>query len=626
MKKIVITLLGIFTFQLDLCINYADQVFNPQEQKLLSLDYPHINYKDNIDKKLHNLLEVSVNEQSPLKLESSIFRCLTVSAGLSALTDDFTSVFFLSEFIFHTITDFTTMITYVTQEKKSQTKYFLTSFKELYQSNLFSPEDKSLFSDLLNREITTCTNTPKKMQLELLQSYLNSPLLDTIQAQNVIQQLTKLNPKKAFAPFLSYSELVTRSSTFNDTICAFPTVSNRIESIGRNDSMIQRKIQKQASQVHSIMHNNVKQLIAEFLAYKNEHGSRIEKELYVNMTEKDFINRLLTQRPLAFTDARDNYLLRNKSEGHGGFGSIGTDKEQSPLLLKDYLSYDEMQISALLGVAVPTFFINAGSRNNKAKPAEKGTYQEEGIYIGLVGTRFQKKDRMESQHILITPTQNAHDLTKLKSRLSMWSNFYETTFPTFEQAQQDTSGRFVKLNDSVFFDTEVYKKRLKMVILPFLCHANMLGKQMKKEVFCRVVGLGLGVWQIAEFQGKLMLEVYDEILSTKSFPCISDIDFQYFSERSMGKVQHLGLYTKHDNDIRIHFTKDNPADKLNGDDANKLLVAMYAWDGNSYPGNEYWAGALTNSGDPAAACCSTITELQNPLINPHVLTNPTKIY
>merc|ERR1712216_403982 len=68
--------------------------------------------------------------------------------------------------------------------------------------------------------------------------------------------------------------------------------------------------------------------------------------------------------------------------------------------------------------------------------------------------------------------------------------------------------------------------------------------------------------------------------------------------------------------VTLHFSPRTMSEKLNGEHTGKLLCATYAWDGNSFPGNEYWIGKLRTSADPAAACSSTIVDLQNPDVNP----------
>jgi len=425
-----------------------------------------------------------------------------------------------------------------------------------------------------------------------------------------------------------FNELVIKSEAFSKRV-PFPTTVNKIAVIAADDPIRQARIVKQAQTTYVLYHEKTLTLIDSFLAYKKEYGSTIEKALYADIERAAFIDRLLIKRPLMFMQTNDQYLLRDgKSDGAGGFEFIGTPHEKFPLILKDYLSYDEMQMAALIGVSVPTYFINNGNRNNCGKKGAPGTYEPHGIYAGLVGARFEKPGFMEWQHMIITSEQNtAKDGYGLcnteKSLLALWSRMYGLSFPTFFEAQGDKSGRYIPFQygkGTAYFDSAVYKERMRLVIEPFLLDAHKRGLEQHKKIYVHAVGLGLGVWQIIPEQAKLMLEVYAQVIKDNNLSQIADLDFSWFPPQvtACGAAKNGEIFRTNKNAITIHFSKRNPADTLRGSDAGKLLMACYAWDGNSYPGNEYWQGMLTASGDPAAACCSTIAELQNPEINPFI--------
>ncbi|MFA5998789.1 MAG: DUF4804 domain-containing protein [Candidatus Babeliales bacterium] len=413
---------------------------------------------------------------------------------------------------------------------------------------------------------------------------------------------------------IDFQSLIQRSDAF---VKRFPTHDNRIKIIAENNASIQASIVNQAKNTYPIMHTKVFQLIQDFLQYKKQQGSIIEKQLYSSMSVHGFIDRLLTKRPLMFMNAHDSYLLKDGTNGHGGFEKIGTTQEKLPLILKDYLSYDEMQIAALIGVSVSTYFINNGNRNNSGIKSTKNDYEQQGIFVGLVGARFEKPGFMEWQHIVVTPGRDI-DLQMKKDVLDIWARFYNHKFDTYQQAAKDISNRYISFmhqGQKCFFDTVMYKKRMQLVIEPFLRDAQKRGLHSGKKVYVHATGLGLGVWNIIPNQAQLLVDVYSELIDTMGaheLSQISDINFSYFPSGMYWKNIKNNTY------IKIHFSLRNPADILSGADVGKLLVAQYAWDGNSYPGNEYWNGLLTASGDPAAACCSTIAELQNPKINIHV--------
>eukprot|EP01041_Mallomonas_annulata_P011756 gene11756-24654_t len=478
----------------------------------------------------------------------------------------------------------------------------------------------------------------------------NRKILANRNAKNMSSTIHDENPAATFV-----GKLISRSDDFFGSLNAELPTSNRIRFILKENKVIsEQDIWNDAKSTRVIAHSSVPKLLDSFLGIKRNFGSDKEKELYLEMTRSQLFHRLMVCRPLIFYTEQDVYLLNDKDKTYdaGGFENLHIDGQDASgkLKLSNLMSYEEMPLAALLSVSVPTRFINKGGRYNEGVlETMTDEYQPSGIFIGSVGARFEVPDRMEWTHMMITEEQNipekgygpdADETLPQTKLLRMWADFYlrqmaddksvaggggastsaSPYFMTYNQVcsmtAKELNERFVTIIDPYtskkrFLDKIVYKKRMRAVIEPFLLDANARAEVAEKQAYVHAVGLGLGVWRVAPEQTDLMLEVYDEVFESVPLPHISDIDFSYFKDE-LGETTRP--FDKIGNKVQWHFSRRDPAERL--DDTNKILVAQYAWDSNSYPGNEYWFGSLAASGDPAAACCSTIGELQNPSIHP----------
>lgn len=368
-----------------------------------------------------------------------------------------------------------------------------------------------------------------------------------------------------------------------------PTTTNRIRNFPPE------QIASDAKATHIVAHPGFPELLETFLAHKRQHGSVHEKRLYATMTWQQLISRFFTHRPLTFMGSGDYTMLRyGLTMDHDAdleWDRNGTEDQHLNryLTLEEYLSYDEMMLSSLCGVSGPSYFINDGSRGNCARPGKSGTFENRGIIIGLVGARFEREDRMDSVHILPSVPDPKQDPAVSK----MIQNFFG-----------------VQKNPETDFDTEMYKARIRITADMLLLEADARAAEAGKKAWTYVVGLGLGVWQHYYQQREWYLESFAEAITALSLPNTSTIEFAYIETDT--KVKQVVTEAGAKKGLNIVFSRRNPAEKLEGDE---LLVLSYAWDGNAFPGNEYWAGSLAGSGDPAAACMSTVGELHNPLVN-----------
>lgn len=377
-----------------------------------------------------------------------------------------------------------------------------------------------------------------------------------------------------------------------------PIKTNAIE---RFDSRI---VSNDARSTRIITHPRFPKLANTFLAHKRLKGSPPEKALYSDdFTWQDLTSRLITARPLVFMGSHDHTILRDGRrirEPRAQWDRNGTvwEYENEDLRLDEYLSYDEIMLGSLIGVSGPSFFINDGARSNCGRPGQKGTFEDRGVIMGLVGARFERQGRMDS--IFMLPP----------SRETMQHEEVTQMFLDFFGAKRDPE----VLEGRERFDVGVYRARMRITAEILLAEANQraVGDDQQRTAYIYVVGLGLGVWEYDDRQPEEYVRVFAKAIKELDLSRVSAIEFAWIGVSK--ECQDEVVSVAKEKGIKVFFSRRNPAAKLEGD--GELLVVSFAWDGNSFPGNEYWQGSLMASGDPAAACMSTIGELHNPLVNP----------
>jgi hypothetical protein len=285
-------------------------------------------------------------------------------------------------------------------------------------------------------------------------------------------------------------ETVTSRPTSNDLASAltptnfshhFPTKHNRISNFDPET------VASDARHTCVVLHPKLPDLFTTFLEHKRKRGSKYEKNLYATSETFDWktlATRLIEKRPLAFLSPNDSTILRDGrslDDACAEWDRNGSDEQHlnRTLTLEEYLSYDEIMLSSLLGASGPTHFINTGGRRNKGEIEPNIPHQSRGVIVGLVGARFERIDRMDFVHIL-PPVRKAKQHPELSA---IFEDFFGGRNP-----------------NKPFFDEKIYKARMRITVETLLMEASERTFEfyianehvtVQPKAHVHVVGLGL---------------------------------------------------------------------------------------------------------------------------------------
>lgn len=417
------------------------------------------------------------------------------------------------------------------------------------------------------------------------------------------------------------AELMSRSARFP---VPFPVQAVRCCQLLQRRAAPPQQLSAFIESARPLLHESVVRLYAGFLRHKARHGTASERELYRGMTVTALVHRLLTKRAVSFYGPGDAFTLLDGTRGSGWPSDPSADT------LLERLSYDEIKLSALLSVSSYSVFINSGSRGNKGVPAPScDAIQQSGVVVGLIGPRLEKEGVMEWEDVVVSRAQNvaAHGYgesprgpAERASWRKLWADFYGAShFPLYDRVKRSPDRAGYVPVGNLYLNKAVYSARLAVSFETLLLEAQARAACAGRRAYVHVVGIGLGVWSLSPDQEAVFLEAFSRCLTRLAarLPDVGDLDFSWFTAQSLPQTAY--------GHIRIHFSRRSPHDSLPAEHRDKLLVVSYAWDGNALPGNEFWVGALSSSGDPAQACSSQIAELHNPHINSAVCGENTRV-
>ena len=514
-------------------------------------------------------------------------------------------------------------------------------YKRHYGVNT-SPE----LSQRMNEEVKTLRKTQRKQYKNASgDRYTDSPNNHDTPTPSPFSSAKAPSPRASsstiFPPVSPVDGLIERSDEFFER---YYTMNNRSSLLRRQElpkntvkylikaKVIEKHIVEECmDDTHPFIHHNVQDLIKAFI--------RLNSSIYDrDMDVSKFVTRCLTKRPLVFYDKSDITMFRNMTMSHIYQRHNQRHISKSTIFIDydpEYINYDEMRISALISMYVPTFFLNEGLQNNRGKMTGDDSKTPYGVFVASVGARFERPGLMEYAHMIVSKEQNTRDNgygvanTQKGQLLRIWADFYKIAyFPLYSELPtlQYNTRDYIKYEEGgewFYFNTNIYEKRMRMVIEPFLLQANNAlnnrdHAENRTKVHVRAVGLGLGVWAIdaiKNYQREIQIKLYHKLMRTLLLPHVAVVELLGFQDDFDYKLEHFDNTKSQSIRFisRSDFDVHGPASPV---DPKHKLVAQYAWDGNSYPGNEYWYYKLDASGDPAAACCSLISELQNPEIHP----------